>query len=248
MKISLMMLTIDRFEITRESWRINLANAMTNLPANVELEFLVCDNGSTDRRVVDYFKTVVHYHRANSRNEGVGHAFNQLFLRSTGDVIAMVGPDLRNDPGWLWECARYALEVPNSGIIGLDWGHGQTPPVTMKNGHIGGWLTPKLDRVFGTWVFRRRLIDEIGFFHEGFGPYGMEDSDFNERVNRAGFNSCYHPTLRCKHVCNDVGEKSAYRRMKDESLQKNSHIFWARHARYNEDGIREPLPPRREPL
>lgn len=247
--VSLLMLTIDRFEITSKVWRQNIANAQVNLPPTVNFELLVCDNGSTDRRIVDFFaKDDVDYHRVNKRNEGVSHSFNQLFIRSSGDVIVLMGNDIQCDPGWLHEALRYAYGMPNSGIIGIDWGHGGVPPITRKLGVNAHHLNAQMNRVFGTWIMRRRVMDEIGLFHEGYGPYGIEDSDFNERVNRAGFNSLYIPHMRSHHLCNDVGNGTEYRKAKDQSLAKNCAIFNHRLTRFDADGIREPLPPEREPL
>lgn len=253
MRVSLMMLTIDRYEMTTDTWRKNISHATINLHPHLQLEHLVCDNGSKDRRIVDYFaeERGIHYHRVNSTNEGCGRAFNQLFLRATGDYLVLLGNDLLNGPGWLDECIRYADKVPDSGIVGIDWGHGHIPPVSERGGIHAHWLTPQLNRVFGTWVMRREVIEKVGFFCEDYGPYGLEDSDFNERVNRAKLQSLYVPNagIKSTHLGHDVGEDSAYRKMKDESLARNLPIFNARMEQMNTAGWKpEPLPPMRDPL
>jgi GT2 family glycosyltransferase len=247
--VSFMMLTIDRFEITSKAWQHNMRTARHKVPQSVRFENLVCDNGSTDKRIVDFFiSNGIHYHRVNKRNEGVSHSFNQLYLRSTGDVLVFMGNDIECDEGWLHEALRYCYGMPNCGIVGIDWGHGGVPPITCKLGVNAHHLSPQLNRVFGTWIVRRRVVEEIGLFHEGFGPYGIEDSDFNERVTRAGFHSLYMPHMRSRHLCNDVGQGTDYRKAKDQSLAKNCEIFNHRVTRFDVDGIREPLPPAREPL
>lgn len=250
MKISILMLTLNRFDVTPKCFETNIIRALS---VDTDIEVLVADNGSTDKRIVDHFRDKkLCYHRINSRNEGVGHAFNQLYLRATGDIICFLGNDIEMPEEWLKESVNYMRHVPKPGIIGFDWGHSSLPEMSWKDGIHARWLTPTLNRVFGSWVVDRRVIMKLGLFHEGYGPYGIEDSDFNERVNRAGFNSFYHPTLKSRHLVNDVGENSDYRRMKDESLGNNLTIFgkrveaWELENRFN--NLVEPLPPMRDPV
>lgn len=243
-----MMLTMDRFDIAKKTWEDNIKNARYELGPDCEFELMVCDNGSKDLRSKQYFDSQdLAYFRNNRVNEGVGKSLNQLYLRSTGDIIAAFGNDLRMPKGWLKEAMGYAMQIPNSGIIGFDWGHGQIPALTTKFGSHALWLDEKLNRVFGTWVFKRSLVESLGFFNEEFHIYGLEDSEFNERVNRSGYNSCYVPLMKCEHVCHDVGTSSEYRKMKDESLSKNTNIFGQRIKFFDEGGsLKCDLPPLRE--
>ena len=115
MKVSILMLTIDRFELTSRVWKHNLAAARYKLDRSIELECLICDNGSRDRRIVDFYRPhsnpTIAYHRVNGINEGVGKAFNQLYLRSTGKFIAILGNDIEMPNGWL---NRAALPVAST--------------------------------------------------------------------------------------------------------------------------------------
>lgn len=246
--VSVFALTIDRFALSRDTMSKNFENAENAAP----MELLVADNGSKDRQIVQWVAghPLTKYHRRNSKNEGVAHAFNQLYLRSSGEYLCFMGSDLALPKGWLKEMLGYAKGVPNSGIIGMDWGHSGMPPLTFQHGSHAHWLTPHLNRIFGVWLMRRAVVEKIGLFCERFGPYGLEDSDFNERVNRAGFLSCYVPNtnFKCQHV--GVGEQDSgeYRAMKDASLSKNLGIFNDRVANYHLYGLIEPLPPMREPL
>lgn len=251
MVASLLMVTMDRFNVTPSCWAENLKAARHNLDPAISLELLVCDNGSKDRRIVAYMEQqTLHYHRINMRNEGVGKAFNQLFLRSTGKFIAILGNDISMPAGWLNAAIKMLTWTPQAGIMGYDWGHGHTPPLTKRFGLEAHWLNEKLNRVFGSWVFRRDTAEQMGLFHEGYGPYGIEDSDVNERWNRAGYQSCYLPMLKSRHLVCDVGENTEYRKMKDESLSRNCGIFGERLGEWDRGtlSLREPLPPLREPL
>lgn len=249
MKIaSLLMITLDRFEITPKVWKTNVENV--GIMDGLNTEYLICDNGSNDQRIVEHFsRWPLAYHRKNLVNEGVGRAFNQLFLRSKGDYIAILGNDIEMEPYWLTTAIEWLDKVPNSGLAGFNWGHGHVPPLTEKFGVKAHWLNAKLNRIFGAWVFRRKLVEDLGLFYEGYGKYGIEDSDVNERVNRAGYNSFYIPDMKSKHLVNDVGQRSEYRKMKDESLSNNLTIFSQRVAGFDKgETLKCELPPMRDNL
>lgn len=241
--ISIMMLTIDRFQETKKSLSHNLKELK-------DYELLVADNGSSDKRVIEYIASLKpKYHRINSSNEGVAHAFNQLFLRSSGDYIVLLGNDITLPVGWFAEAKKYIDHVPNCGIVGFDWGHGQIPPISKKFGAIAHYLTPKFNRVFGVWVLHRRVIENVGLFNQSFIGYGLEDSDMNERVNRAGFNSLYLPNMKSHHLCNDAGKTTEYRKMKDNYLKHNLGVFHSLIAQYDQgESIVAPLPIACNPL
>jgi len=243
MRASLLMLTWERFEITQRVLTRNLART------SIDYELLVCDQGSKDKRVIEMVDSFLpNYFRKNSKNEGCGKAFNQLFLRCTGDYIVLLGNDIELPEKWLEIAIGYLDLIPNSGLASFNWGHDGVPPVSTKFGIKAHHLNGHLNRCFGVTVFRRELIRQIGLFHEGFGPYGLEDSDLNERANMAGFNSFYVPNMMSEHLVHDVGENSDYRRMKDESMGNNLTIFSARCQGFHEKGVREPLPAMRDSL
>jgi GT2 family glycosyltransferase len=247
--VSLFVLTIDRYELTKATLETNLRHAMCHAP----MEILVADNGSKDYRIVNYFNKhpLISYHRVNEVNEGVGKAFNQLYLRSKGEYLCFLGNDLELPPRWLREMMDYCNAVENCGVVGMDWGHGSMPPLSSKDGKIAHWLTPQLNRIFGVWFLKRSLVEKLGLFSEEFGPYGLEDSDFNERVNRSGFNSLYVPNTHFKCLHNGVGnhDTGEYRKMKDESMGRNLQIYLKRVAEYDNGApLFAELPESRLPL
>ena len=170
MKVSCLMLTLDRYEVTRSTFEKNREALKTE---GVELEYLVWDNGSRDHRTLDYFcelrdlRIVKLFHMAN-KNVGVAQAFNQLCARAKGDVVVLLGNDIELQPGTLAEALRYISAVPRCGIVGVDWGHSGVPPLSEKNGIIAHYLTEQLDKVFGTWFVPRAVIDERGLFCEEY--------------------------------------------------------------------------------
>lgn len=249
MLVSMLMLTWNRYDITKLCLSQNIFGAGTYL----DIELLVCDQGSGDKRIIDFVKSYpcLAYHRLNSKNEGVGRAFNQLYLRAKGDYIVLLGNDIENDPGWMDAMVRYAQKIPNSGIIGLDWGHSGMPPLCRKFGLMGHWLTPQLNRIFGTWLMRREVIDRTGFFPENYDVYGLEDSSMNERVNRFGFNSVYLPNTeyRSHHLGVGPADASEYREMKNQSMQKNLRLYQQNVADWDMGlPLYEKLPEQRDPI
>lgn len=244
--ISICMLTLNRFHVTVRVLNEN----RKHLAGFGDVEFLIADNGSEDDRIVhwtrDFLKPA--YHRVNSENEGVARSFNQLMLRAKGEYICLVGNDIRMPPRWAKTFLGWAQCVPEAGIIGMQCTQ-PTPPLTAYKGVGAYFLDGKIDKVFGNMFFSRSVLDKVGGFCEEFHPYGLEDSDFNNRVTMAGLKSFYIPNAKTYHVCEDSGTDSDYRRMKDESLTRGLDVLGKRLAKQKETGIfLEPLPELRDPL
>lgn len=250
MKISLCLLTLDRHDSTRRTLDHNLAR-MQNFQG-CEWELLWADQNSKDRRVIsliDSYKPA--YARINRQNEGVAKAQNQLMLRATGDWIMFFPNDILLPDGWLQHMLYWAGLVKNPGLVGIHCVADLPPLSTMEgvNGPVEAhFLNPVIDKVFGVMFFHRSIIEKIGAHYEGFGVYGLEDSDWNNRITRAGFQSFYIPGLKSEHLCDDVGDKTEYRKMKDESMALNTAILGERMGQYATKGFFEPWPEKRDPL
>jgi GT2 family glycosyltransferase len=242
--ISILMLSMDRYDLLVKTLTHNLAKIGPE-----KFELLICDNGSTDQRVIEYLKKQdCKYLRLNQVNEGVGKAFNQLYLRSEGEYILTTGNDILLPDNWGTHMSTWLEDVPNSGLAGIMWGHAGTPPCSRMFGLDAHWTKDdKCNRVFGATMFRRELVEQIGLFHEGFHEYGIEDSDLNERANVAGFNSFYIPGLHSDHIGVGESDTGEYRAKKNDSLSKNANMFGARCESFHSVGIKEPLPPLRGP-
>lgn len=236
--ISILMITIDRYKITSESLIKNLAGL--DYP---DYELLICDNGSKDKKIIDWVSKLpnLSYHRINIANEGVASSFNQLMIRAKGDYICLLGNDILMPNKWGGEMVRYAQKVKKSGLIGIKC-TAPIPPIATKDNIHAHYLDPINNRVFGTTLFRKEVIEEVGGYCQRYCPYGLEDSDLNERVNIAGFQSLYVPNMVSQHQCDDVGEDSKYRKIKDISLAKNTEIFGERVRGFKKNGYYEPFP------
>jgi GT2 family glycosyltransferase len=247
--ISILLLSIDRYDMLVKTLEHNLANI------GHPYELLVCDNGSKDQRVIEYLKSKnPACLRLNEENEGCGKAFNQLYLRAFGTHIALMSNDFLWPDGWgKWMVAWLDL-IKNPGLCGIKFRDDHMHPPLSKRGEQEAHFVSREfghdhSRIFGPTMFKRELVEKVGLFCEDFGPYGLEDSDLNERVTLAGLNSFYVPVLRSKHLEEDVGQDTEYRKAKDASLKANDVIFNKRRTwRDNGGSCVEPLPEPRDPI
>ncbi len=246
--ISILLLSIDRYDTLVKTLEHNLANV------GCSYELLICDNGSSDSRVIPYLESKnPAYFRNNSVNEGIAKSFNQLYLRSKGTHIALMSNDILWPKDWGKEMTSWADKVPDSGLVGIMFRDGGNPPLAVKHDFRAHWVidtgTQDMSRIFGPTLFRRGVVEKIGLFAEEFGPYGLDDSNLNERVTFAGLNSFYLPGLKSQHLIEDSGQTTEYRKAKDKSLYENDAIYNRKRNHMLETGdYTEPLPERKDPL
>jgi glycosyltransferase involved in cell wall biosynthesis len=216
MKVSIIMITIDRYEQTKKT-----LDKILNNTGYEDFELLVADNGSTDERVIDYIKSLnPAVHLINGENKGVARTLNQLILRAKGDLIVHTGNDIDLPDNWMSEMVKHHELIEDTGICAIHTVE-EKYPITEING-IG---VHKGKRVFGPKMFSKKLIDKIGYYREDYHPYGMEDSDLALRSHYSGFHNYYIQGLKAIHEGHDCGQKTEYRKMKDESLIRNSKLF-----------------------
>lgn len=251
MHVSLCLLTIDRHDTTQRTLAHNFARAKSVLGNTYEL--LHCDNGSTDRRVIDLVRGYNPvYERLNSKNEGVARAQNQLLLRASGDALMLFPNDILMPDGWLDHLCYWHDAVKDAGLVGMQCTEA-LPPLSSGPGRHGGevqahFLDANIDKVFGPMFFGREVLEKVGGLCERFHPYAFEDSDLNNRVTKAAFNSFYIPGLKTEHLGGDVGQSSDYRRMKDAAMSAGLNVLgerieWCRAGNYYER-----LPEFKEPI
>ncbi len=233
--VSILLNTIDRFDLTVRC----IGGALADCSCKYEL--LVCDNGSSDRRVVDYVKTLpgLVYHRLNESNEGCAQMHNQMLLRAKGDYFCLLDNDIELWNGWLDKLVEVYETVELSGIAAIHTTNlsPEQHPAENLNGIVVHPATPpKEDAVFGTRLFDRSVLKKVGYFCEDYGPYGLCDNEYNSRVYHSGFVNYYLDGPSAMHLGDDVGESSEYRRMKDESLRVASPKFLDNVRRYSETG------------
>mgnify|MGYP001809886304 CR=1 FL=1 len=227
-RVAALMITIDRKELTLSTLRHNLENA------GHPLDLFITDNGSTDgvfEAVEEAFAPT--YSKKNGYNQGVAGAFNDMLLEANSmgyNFFVLLGNDIKNDTGWLLNMVTAYKNIPNSGLIALNWGCGANP---MHQTTINEIPVDLCVGVFGVMGFGKEVLDKVGYFCTDYWPYGLEDSDFNHRVTHSGFRSYYLRKCRSKHLGEDVGKQTEYRRVKDKSLERNLPKFQQNIAEYD---------------
>lgn len=224
--VSILLNTIDRYDITVNA----IGEALSQ--AGWPFELLCCDNGSEDKRVIDYIaglKPV--YHRLNPTNEGCAQMHNQMLLRANGDYFCLLDNDIliRRD-NWLRDLMETYLAIPDSGMAGIHTDNlcpEQHAIETVEGRVIHTAVPPKEDAVFGTRLFSRHVLNTVGFFSETFGVYGLVDNAYNTRVHHSGFRNYYIGGPSGLHLDMDVCQQTPYRRMKDAEMRRNAPIFQA---------------------
>lgn len=223
MKVSVLLLTIDRYELTEKY----VGEALRN--AGHEFDLCVTDNGSTDQRVIDLIESwEPKYFQRNSENLGTTQMFNQMIRENPADGYVLIGNDIQMPPNWLRAFVDHAQMIPQTGTIGIDWMM-RAYPRAVFNGREVDFA----DKIYGPVYIPRSTRDKVGDFCEDYGKYGYDDTDWSLRCRSAGLVNYYISFMKCIHHGGDVGEDSDYRRMKDAHLKANKSKLLANLEKYN---------------
>jgi GT2 family glycosyltransferase len=224
--VSVCLLTIDRYWITRYTIENLLKNS-----GGVELELLVLDNGSTDKRIIPYIQQLIETKKYSNLitvgiieeevNIGVAKGFNKLFKEAKGNYICTVGNDILVDVNWVLDLVYYNSMVQKSGLTSiyclLDKGK-YRPLLTNDDGFLNVWQNDN-NLVYGVTLFNKELLNVAGYFDERLGFYGCEDSQYAWRLSMLGYHNYYIPGQSSIHIGNDIGDESEYRKNKNNNLK-----------------------------
>ena len=183
-----------------------------------EDEIIVVDNNSTDNSVPllrSHFPDVRLI--CNQRNRGYAGGANTGLRVAIGDVLILLNPDVQIHEGWL-AALKDALQDERVGVAGCKLLY----PGNEIIQHAGGIINlpmalpdhygyrqrderqwdhrREVDYVTGAALaLRRCMLDEIGFFDQGFYPAYYEEVDFCFRVRQAGYQVLYVPDAVATH-------------------------------------------------
>jgi GT2 family glycosyltransferase len=146
--------------------------------------------------------------------KGIAAALNEGIRLAAGhDAIVTMANDILMPNGWLAVMVDAVQKIPNTGMCGIHCVEGKEP-VQIINGVA---VHPSFT-AFGNVLIPFTAINTIGYFNTEYDPYGMQDGDYAYRLNKTGFINYYLHGFQSEHIGHDVGNGSAYRAMKDESL------------------------------
>ena len=226
-KISVLLLCIDRYNECREY----MDDAFKH--AGYPFELCISDNGSTDPRIFEWCESKnpkVYF--KNGYNYGTAQSLNRMIEANPSDYYCFIGNDIKLPHNWLKSFVEYSEAIPDHGVIGIDWRHLQYPNKEMLTHDGSVKMVWETTNVFGDMFVSQDLRNKIGKFCEDYSVYSFWDSDYSLRASAAGRTNFYLPNLRSDHFGNDVGENTAYRKMKDESMKKSEPIFRANIEKY----------------
>lgn len=225
------MIKISFIVVTYNSEK-HIANCLHSIEklSHPDKEIFVLDNSSTDntvRTIENTFKNVTLI--KSDKNLGFAEGCNTGYQYTTGELIALVNPDVILDKDWLVHLFPYAVDLQyfqtgifaskminiNSNRIVIDTaGDGFSPFLkAVKRGegeNINQFNTNEF--VFGACagaaLYRRKMIDEIGFFDTDFFLI-YEDTDLNFRAQLAGWKVLYVASAVVYHkVRSSIGHMS----------------------------------------
>ena len=187
-------------------------------------EIILVDNGSSDNSVCFTHKNFPEVKLVALRENTGFTGGNAAGLEvAVGDFVALVNNDARPEKAWLENLIQPMLLDHTIGICASKLifensqtvnsaGDGLTTAGVGFNRGLGKdaaeFTMPEL--VFGACgaavLYRRRMLDEIGFLDEDFFLYD-EDTDLNFRAQLAGWKCIYVPTAIAYHVANATARR-----------------------------------------
>lgn len=169
--------------------------------------------------------------------KGIAAALNEGIRQAAGhDAIVTMANDILMPDDWLAQMAHHASVIKQTGMCGIHTVEGQGDLTEYDGLKVYQSFT-----AFGNVLIPMRVIDRIGGFNEEYDPYGMQDADFALRCNRVGFVNYYIAGMKAEHIGHDVGEKTDYRKMKDEGLSLAEEKWNRLMKQYEQDGYHVPI-------
>lgn len=154
----------------------------------------------------------------NNRNQGFVRAVNRGIKESKGEIVILLNMDTVVKKSWLSELVKVLMSNERIGIVGskiLD-------PDEKTVQHAGGIINSnglsihigkgeidvgqydrlkEVDYVCGASMgFRKRLLEEIGYFDEDYSPLYYEDTDLAFRARKKGYKILYVPDSVLVHA------------------------------------------------
>ena len=193
-------------------------SALARQQQSESAEIIVVDNASTDDTTTlirTRYPEVRLLHEAE--NWGFAGGVNRGVQAARGGILALLNPDAVPQPAWLHELtaplSNAAIGVTGGKVLAQDGriqsvgGTLQLPVVLPQHRGEGEQDSGQYDAPADVWsthgaamAFRRDVWTTVGGFDESFYPAYLEESDFCERVRRAGYRVITAPRSVVKHV------------------------------------------------
>ena len=238
MKASVIVVTWNGRELLRKNLPAVLAQSQP------DYEVVVVDNGSADGSVelLDREFPGVRVVRL-PENRGFAGGNNAALPFCRGEYLVRLNNDARPEPDWLGRLVAAADANPRVGVVASKLVEEGGLLDSAGDRYLTSWAADKrgvheppasfdrADGIFGACggaaLYRRRLVDEIGFFEEDFFLI-YEDVDLSFRARLMGWEVVYVPGAVVHHA---VG--ASVDRVPDLKLYyqyRNSEYVWIRNV------------------
>jgi GT2 family glycosyltransferase len=161
-------------------------------------EVIVIDNGSTDG-TSDVCITEQIPFISISQNKGFPEACNLGLKMASGDTLLLLNNDVLVTPHWLTNMLHCLYSSEDIGIVGplTNYASGKQQiqvsytdlyemAEQFNQANPDKWQ--QTDRIVGLcFLFKRKLLDQIGGLDERFSPGHYEDDDYCYRARNAGY-------------------------------------------------------------
>ena len=215
------------------------------IPATLEVEFLVIDNGSTDgtREVVlEPAKSGPRFRYIREATCGQSNGRNRGILESQGDFIIFTDDDVRPPRGWL-----DAMCAPiSSGMADATCGGVRLAPHLLRPWMTGThrswlasteWITPgKPESMVGAnMAFSRKVLEQVPRFDPELGPGALgfwDDTLFSRQLLAAGYriadrmDSCVEHHFEASRMKRECWLNSAKRRGESRAYVGHHWDHW----------------------
>lgn len=164
-------------------------------------EIIVVDNGSADGTLEYCMRERLPF-VAFAENAGFPAACNAGLKLASGEALLLLNNDVVVSKNWIDNLLLCLEQSPDTGIVGpcSNYVSGRqqvsAPYGTMEEYHKWAEETNRSDpskwssieRLVGfCFLFKRELLDAIGYLDERFSPGHYEDDDYCYRARQAGF-------------------------------------------------------------
>jgi GT2 family glycosyltransferase len=199
MKVSLIMLSWNRLDLVKRCCDYSLANAGDKID-----QLVWVDNGSTDGTAEYAASLKPDILVLNKENLGMPRGMNQAMALATGEAIASIYSDTIQPDNWLREMKAVLEADPQCDMVMI----ADKPLEGVRKHSAGRILGPETvvggRRVvpcvaFETHIYRRSLMQRIGYFREDFPFYGWCDEEWFMRANYHGARSYMLLDMLYKH-------------------------------------------------
>jgi GT2 family glycosyltransferase len=204
-----------------EKWIKDSIDSCINQDFKLPYEIIIIENASVDRSLEIIKKCGENFKDfkiiQNDKNMGFAPAVNQGIRIADCEYVVMFNNDAFARPDWLSNLVKTADRDKNIFSVGSLMIQHYNRHLTDDAGDyvpLFGWTCKRGDglsieryqkerRIFsacgGAALYRKSLLDKIGYFDESFFAYG-EDVDLGWRANNFGYKNIFQPKAVCYHI------------------------------------------------